>query len=521
MEEVTERLRKTGFYDWRRDASVDFNPYPQVELLLGRRIKRGAKRGELSGTCQGLLRRIFAEHEEHLEGKTAPDYCVIEVIGDPPRNALQRAERDQDMKERREKRDMLFERHHLEDGGVASRRRRITLWEQQKGKCPFTGRDLPANPLDPSLEIEHLFPEERGGLSVDENLVLTWRAVNSDKGNHTPLEFAAKLGVSFDQMLAHTKEMRWSAKKREIFAWGTVKEDRGDQASHYNADGTLRIPAFGNTTRMAQLARQLRAEVMRWMKVECEPDEAVRRIGTPSGWLAAQARKSWLAQSDYEKVRNNLTHHLIDAAVLSCIPPREGMNSVLCKGIFYVEHEPVRNESTGTTSYRLVTKALPGLSPLPRLKHWLPDNGEYAICPVRKPRRQSKTQSLGDATFWRQVRPGEPTLAQRTVLNPAAIANADELHATLQRMRADWNKKKQQAENKIPNREALQKWLDSATVTTQADTFRRRHRHVPERSIGREVELECESSPQPKLFDFRFGLRAILIRCDTFFFLGG
>lgn len=468
-DEITERLRKVGFYDWRRDASVDFNPYPQVEVLLGRRIKRGAKRGDLSETCQGLLRKIFAEHHEELDQATAPDYCVIEVIGDPPRNALQRAEREQDMKERREERGKRFEKHNLVDSGVPSRRRRVSLWEQQKGNCPYTGKDLPADPLDPSLELEHIFPEEMGGLSVDENLVLTWRTVNGDKGKNTPLQFAAKLGVPFEQLLAHSKDMRWGGKKREIFAWGTVKEDKADQKSHYNPDGSLRIPEFGNTTRMAQLARQLRAEVMRWMKVDREPDEAARRIGTPSGWLAAQARKSWLAQGDYQKVRTNLTHHLIDAAVLAHIPPREGMNSVLCKGIFYVEHEPVRNELTGATSHRLVTKALPELSPLPRLKNWLPDNGEYAVCPVLKPRRQSNTQSLGDATFWRQVRPDDATLAQRTVLNPEKITDADELHATLKRMRVDWNKKKQQTENKIPSREALQDWLIAATPTNKAD----------------------------------------------------
>ncbi len=468
-EEITERLRKAGFYDWRRGASVDFNPYPQVEVLLGRRIKRGAKRDDLSATCQGLLRRIFAEHQDDLDEATFPDYCVIEVIGDPPRNAMQRAEREQDMKERRDERGKRFEKHNLVDSGVPSRRRRVSLWEQQKGKCPYTGKELPADPLDPSLELEHIFPEEMGGLSVDENLVLTWRTVNGDKGKNTPMQFAAKLGVPFEQLTAHTKDMRWIPKKREIFAWGTVKEEKEDQKSHYNADGSLRIPDFGNTTRMAQLARQLRAEVMRWMKVDKEPDEAARRIGTPSGWLAAQARKSWLAQGDYQKVRTNLTHHLIDAAVLAHIPPREGMNSVLCKGIFYVEHEPVRNEFTGPTSYRLVTKALPELSPLPRLKHWLPDNGEYAVCPVLKPRRQSKTQSLGDATFWRQVSPDAPTLAQRTVLDPEKITDADELLATLKRMGVDWNKKKQQTENKIPSREALQDWLITAAPTTKAD----------------------------------------------------
>jgi hypothetical protein len=193
------------------------------------------------------------------------------------------------------------------------------------------------------------------------------------------------------------------------------------------------------------------------MQVDDKPDEAARRIGTPSGWLAAQARKSWLTQDDYEKVRNNLTHHLIDAAVLAHIPPREGMNSVRCNGIFYVEYAPV----TGAKSYRLLTKALPELSPLPRLKHWLPANGEYAVNPVLKPRRQSKTQSLGDSTFWRQVRPDAATLAQRTAMKPDSITDADELLATLQRMNIP--------ARLIPSRSSLEAWLVAATPATKAD----------------------------------------------------
>jgi hypothetical protein len=184
------------------------------------------------------------------------------------------------------------------------------------------------------------------------------------------------------------------------------------------------------------------------------------------GWLAAQARKSWLKQGDYLKVRNNLTHHLIDAAVLAHIPPREGMNSVHCKGIFYVEHQPVENLITKTTSYRLVTKALPDLSPLHRLKHWLPENGEYAVCPVLKLRSQSKTKTLGDSTFWRQVSDNQPTLAQRTALGADTLAklkigDGGALYAHLHRMSI--------ASSKIPSRDALQNWIDAATPASKAD----------------------------------------------------
>ena len=215
---------------------------------------------------------------------------MLEVIGDAPRTSKQAQEIKTAQDERGQKRRERFAEHNLEDSGVASKRRRITLWHQQKGFCPYTGNELPKDPLDPSLELEHIFPEDEGGLSVDENLVLTWRTVNGDKGKRTPLQFAAKLGVPFEKMLSYTKDMRWSGKKREIFSWGTLREDKDDQKSHYLPDGmTLRVPDFGNTTRMAQLARQLRAEIMRWMQVEDQPDEAARRIGTPSGWLAAQA----------------------------------------------------------------------------------------------------------------------------------------------------------------------------------------------------------------------------------------
>ena len=467
-ESVTARLRAIGFYDWRRDPGADFNPYPQVECLLGKRIKRGKQSGELSPTHQGLLRRVFQEYKDRLGGAEAPDYCVVEVIGDPPRNTEQKREREQDMKDRRASRDKRFEEYDLDDHGIASKRRRIQLHYQQHGRCPFTGETLPANPLDPDLELEHLFPEQLGGLSVDENLVLTWRTVNSSKGKNTPLQaskaaFVARVNgsdfrfLSWDAMVKNTSDMKWGGKKREVFAWGTKPEE------HIDGAGNLKVPEFGNTTRVAQLARQLRAEVARWMNVENQPNEAARRIGTPSGWLAAQARKTWLASADYLKIRSNLVHHLLDAAVLAHIPPREGMNHVACGGIFFTEWESVRNETTQRTSFRLLTKALPDLSPAPRLRHWFSDRAEYAVCPVMKLRSQSKSKSLGDETFWRQVDEAEPTVAQRTVLDVTKIDSPEELLSVLKRMGADYNQKLGKTENKLPTREQLAQWLDAKT----------------------------------------------------------
>ena len=339
---------------------------------------------------------------------------------------------------------------------------------QQHGRCPFTGEELPKNPLDPDLELEHLFPEEMGGLSVDENLVLTWRSVNGVKGKRTPLQ-ASQAGLmvkagrqdlrffSWDAMLKNISDMKWGGKKRDVFAWGTNKEE------HFDAVGNLKVPEFGNTTRVAQLARQLRAEVARWMNVETNPDEAARRIGTPSGWLAAQARKTWLTSEVYLKIRSNLVHHLIDAAVLSHIPPREGMNHVACGGIFFTEWEAVRSETTKHTTYRLLTKTLPELSPSKLLRHWFSDRAEYAVCPVLKLRSKSNAKALGDDTFWRQVDENEPTLAQRTVLDVTKIGSPEELLSILQRMGVDYNQRLKKSENKLPSRDQLARWLDAKT----------------------------------------------------------
>jgi hypothetical protein len=467
-ENVTNRLKAAGFYDWRRDPGADFNPYPQVECLLGRRIKRGKLAGQLSLTHQGLLRRIFQENKDELNSLAAPDYCVVEVIGNPPRNTEQKREQHKEMLARREKRQELFEGHNLDDHGIASKRRRIQLYHQQHGRCPFTGEKLPDNPLDPNMELEHLFPEEMGGLSVDENLVLTWRAVNGVKAKRTARHAAqaglvVKVGkqdlrfLSWDAMLRNVSDMKWGRRKREVFAWGTNKEE------HFDAAGNLKVPDFGNTTRVAQLARQLRAEVARWMTVENNPDEAARRIGTPSGWLAAQARKTWLASEDYLKIRSNLVHHLIDAAILAHIPPREGMNHVACGGIFFTEWETVKSANGKSTTFRLLTKALPELSPASRLKHWFSERAEYAVCPVLKLRSNSKMKSLGDDTFWRQVNQTEPNLAQRTVLDVTNIGSAEELIAILQQMRVNYNKHLKKTENKIPSREQVARWLDAKT----------------------------------------------------------
>lgn len=490
-EGFNKRLVDLGFYDWRRESVLDWGVFPQVEFLLGRRVKNGKRKGEISVSCQGFLRNLLRDlvKQEKLPASTlAPDFCVVEVVGNAPRTQEQKTDILKEQKANRSARDEQFKQAGRDDSGVASRRRRISLYAQQKGRSPYTGRALPDDPLSPELEIEHMFPEAKGGLSVDDNLVLTYKTENDSvtgKGDRTPLQWLGEEKLA--QMVAANKDMKWSAMKREVFAWGSRREDdpSGKWPSHYDEADRLLIPDFGNTTRVAQLARQLRAAVAHWMGIEKDAEAMAERIGTPSGWLASQAMRSWLP--DYRKNRDDITHHLIDAAVLAHIPPREGMNSIHCGGIFFSERVWLPDEKKpGEQTSRLVTSALAGLSPASGLSKWLPgERKEYTECPVLKHRPRKNKQSIGDATFWRQAEAAKPELAQRPQKPFNAEdykGDADKLLAELRMMKINERKHKQWCErNKrkglpepdfrdvLPTYKDIESYLERSTAATQAE----------------------------------------------------
>jgi hypothetical protein len=488
-EGFNKRLVDLGFYDWRRESVLDWGVFPQVEFLLGRRVKHGKRRGEVSESCQGFLRKLLRDLVKDgklPEGTLAPDFCVVEVIGNAPRTQEQKGDILKEQKANRSTRDEQFIKAGRDDSGVASRRRRISLHAQQKGRSPYTGRLLPDDPLSSELEIEHLFPAAMGGLSVDDNLVLTYKTENAAKGDRTPLQW---LGAErLEQMIAASKEMKWGGLKREVFAWGTRREDdpSGKWPSHYDEAGKLLIPDFGNTTRVAQLARQLRAAVAHWLGIEKNAEAMAGRIGTPSGWLASQAMRSWLP--DYRKDRDDITHHLIDAAVLAHIPPREGMNSIHCGGIFYSERVWLPDEKKpGEQTSRLITRALPGLSPAARLAKWLPgERKEYTECPVLKHRPSKNKQSIGDATFWRQAEASKPesgptpaeAVQRRGLQRRCGQAAGKELRLMKinERKHRQWcarnngkDCRSQHSEDVLPSYKDVESYLEHATAALQAE----------------------------------------------------
>ena len=418
---IRQALRDCGYYDWRKDQDRGLGFYPQVEFLLGQRKhytddgapcdaakpkdpkKKGNGRMDEQPQHHGILRKLFAgqlrlddgmivDLKKEIGDATMPEYVVIETIGDIPRNQDERAEKKKEMKENRSRKDAIIQKkyglqlHQLSDSQV----RRVLLFDQQAndegyGVCPFTGDELGNNPLNKDLELEHIFPESLGGISIMDNLVITKRATNQRKNNRTPWQWLTR--DEGKQVDAHLSAMHWNKQKREYFC-------------RQETD----CPQWDNTTRMAQLARHLRTEIIRWLGIRQQSkddkqisNEIGRRIGTPTGFMTGICREAWAPPAEFPKMyreiidkqgrtrwiknRGNLRHHLWDAAILSHIPPGIGMNSAGCGGIFLEHRDPVTGEPK--------TGALSGLGP--DLNAF--ENANADRCLVSKPRQAKSKKS--------------------------------------------------------------------------------------------------------------------------------
>ncbi|MDO4222228.1 MAG: hypothetical protein Q4C88_08930 [Akkermansia sp.] len=434
--EIESWKREWDFYGKRAEIDAVGGIYPQVRTLLGTlRIRQGKSDGTFATT--GFLQRIFAEISDSLDGKAVPDYCVIECIKNPATNVKRAAEIQKEQSDNRLRKLKQMEKYNC-TSPTNSAFLRMRLFEEQGGSlktdaiCPFTGQSLGRNPFDDDLKLAHLYPDSKGGLYIAENLVLTRSKTNDDMGPRTPREAArAHLDgwLSWEEMQKQALAFKWNEKKRKLFAFQPSAEES--------------FPDFNNMTRTAQLARELRRLVAVWMGISKDPEATRRRIGNPSGSYTAAARRRML-RPECVKDRSNNLHHRLDAAVMTCIPPAEGVNDVCNGGIFY----------TDTSSGNRILSVIDGL-PLPDFPA-TPDDSSTS--PIVKTKNHSKFKSLGDSTFW-SVDENNRT-HQRIKLDPSKFTAAG-LYSTLLRMRIP--------SNRIPSEKEIQRWLVSCQAATTAD----------------------------------------------------
>lgn len=456
---VESLKKKWDLYKKRQKIQSEWVSYPQVRTLLGTTFQKGKKKGQFATT--GFLQRLFeTELKDKLGGKTVPDYCIIECIKNPARSSKEKKEIQDEQDKNRERAEKFWKQYRGNPKELTnSERLRITLFDQQGGTkdtpavCPFTGQRLGNDPFAPNLELAHLFPDSRGGLYMRDNLVLTTRNVNAAMGNRTPYEAAqANLPgwLSWEEMKKLTKSFKWGKAKCDIFA-------------HEGSE----FPDFNNLTYTAQLARELRNTAARWMGISENADELRQRIGNPHGVYTAAARKS-LTGSWYEaKDRQTHTHHRVDAAVLSCLPPT-GLNDAQYGGVF----RNVKKTNDEGIEYRQFECCLQeGNDFLPILSEL--KNESLTEPPVIKLRSNSKYTPLGDSTFWSYfdkhcLQKVPFSLEQKTKNGKTKKLSASEIWKRLKEMGISNTPNGNRS--LLPSEKEIQKWIDSQTPATEDDS---------------------------------------------------
>lgn len=442
--------KNSGLYEKRAQINAGSGIYPQVRTLLGTLAKKKEdnnhtltkkkKDNNQTFATEGFLQRLFRSEklQAKLDGKTAPDYCVVECIKNAALNTKQAKEIHDEQLKNRKRREELAKKFGKENCSHADFLRMRLFTEQggsekQAAKCPFTGIDLaPEDLFTAKFQLAHIYPDSRGGLYMADNLVITTAEVNAAMANRTPEEAAQAAlpgWLSWDEMKRQMKQFKWNADKQKHFTFTPTEEES--------------FPDFNNTTRTAQLAQELRNMAAIWMGIATDPEAIRTHIGTPTGVYTAAARRSFL-WPDYVKDRSDNRHHRWDAAVMTCLPP-DGMNDIRYRGIFHTE-------ITGKNRTLMCIEGLRTPDFL-RLKH------DGCECPVEKINSRSKCKSLGDSTFWGVDEEG--LTHQRTPLSPDKIKSASELFHILKDMGIP--------SKDIPSEKKLDAWLTDCQAATKAD----------------------------------------------------
>ena len=407
----------------RRDRLRSIITSPQVEFLLG---------GE--GRPEGRIQRIFASEEvtKALGKKTKPDFVVIEVVGGAARNTLEAFEIRKAQLEGRKHREELIKKYEINEADAKGETMlRVSLFEQQRGICPYSGKPL-GSPTASSLEIDHIFPREMGGTSEKRNLVLAFRACNAAKGKRLPYE-AAKAG---------DLPLDWKAilKVCSTMKWGVVNKDGAlnKRTIFESLQDSSKCPDWGNLTRQSQIARELRDSAAQWMGIKGDATKMAQCIGTPTGLHTAVCRRAW-KQSIPRKNRADLTHHLWDAITVSFIPPAKGLNTIEYGGIFH--HV---TEASAAVTEMTALPVCPDLSSL---------DSDTDECLVERPRQSSSKKQRFDKSIY--GRKADGSLRIRKPIKKGEGIASDE-HSLWEALKASGI-----PDEKIPPPKALRSWLDS------------------------------------------------------------
>ena len=178
---------------------------------------------------------------------------------------------------------------------------KVRLYEQQQGKCLYSGKILDIKRLMEHgyVEIDHALPFSRTWDDSFNNKVLVLANENQNKGNKTPYEWfnGKDNSDSWKRFLALVNNSGFSAVKKQHILMKEIDEEGFKQR---NLNDTRYITRF----------------LCNWVENNIPLlGKGVKRVFAPQGKITALLRSNW----GIRKVReDNDRHHAIDAIVVAC-----------------------------------------------------------------------------------------------------------------------------------------------------------------------------------------------------------
>lgn len=292
-----EACKKAGYNHSRTSESA------RLKYLRGQEIRE-----EIDEITSPVVKRAISQTLKVLNAVIARYGSPVAVNVELAREmSKSRAERDKAMREnarRKDINDKLRDRIRDEFGchPTYSRLLILKLYEEQCGKCPYTGETIDIGRLfdENVVQIDHIIPYSRSFNDSFDNKVLVKTAANQNKGNRTPYEWLSD-GAAWDAYVNRINAMYFgNFRKRGYLLQKSFDEEEWKSRS------------LNDTRYICRYVRGLLEDRLMFEKAEL----GKKRVFAVNGAITAELRREW----GMGKVREDGDlHHAVDAAVIACV----------------------------------------------------------------------------------------------------------------------------------------------------------------------------------------------------------
>lgn len=258
-----------------------------------------------------VVRRAFSQTLKVINALVlkygSPIGVNVEVARDLAKTKEERDKIAKKNEQRRQENEKIKERIKTEHGVLAPKGidvLKLRLYEEQGGKCAYSGRSLDAYRLfEPKyVEVDHIIPYSRSFDDGYDNKALVLCEENQKKRNRTPYEYFGADEERWYEFEARVRTFNCGGDKINNYLRKKFGEDEGREWKERNLNDTKYV------------SRLIYNIVNDYLLLE--PCSGQRRVRAVKGGITAYVRRMWgliKIREDGDK------HHALDAAVIACV----------------------------------------------------------------------------------------------------------------------------------------------------------------------------------------------------------